>query len=185
MCMKGSCRKTIGNNQIPNEQPAFGCEPDFVSRSQSLAHKLFSLCFYKGPICEPLGTLWKRYFLITSECFSLFSTMRTHAQECIRWSKYTTARSANVFHQQIAWRVSLNRNRLFKEITKIGVIAQYWPLFDFVYFCGCYIDWSIDNSPKCSFYPAIHFSKFSRESGCGLNPSSPHVIFRNQLARPF
>ena len=24
------------------------------------------------------------------ECFSLFPTMRTHAQGCIRWSKYTT-----------------------------------------------------------------------------------------------
>ena len=32
----------------------------------------------------------KKYVFIILDRFLLFSTMRTHAQSCIRWSKYTT-----------------------------------------------------------------------------------------------
>ena len=38
-----------------------------------------------------LWAWWIRYFFIIFESFSLFSTMRSHAQVCIGWSKYTTS----------------------------------------------------------------------------------------------
>ena len=38
-----------------------------------------------------LYSWWKRYFFMIFKCFWSFSTMQTHAQACICWSKYTTA----------------------------------------------------------------------------------------------
>ena len=37
-----------------------------------------------------MAAILKSTFLIIFKHFILFSTMQTHAQECIRWSKYTT-----------------------------------------------------------------------------------------------
>ena len=77
--------------KIPNEQPAFGCQPAFGSHSQSLTNKLFSSFFFvRLTWASCMCAWWKRYFFIIFQCLSLFLTMQTHAQACIRWSKYTT-----------------------------------------------------------------------------------------------
>ena len=44
----------------------------------------------------------KKILFIIFECFSLFSTMQTHVQACIRWSKYTTEGGS-----QISFRLAL------------------------------------------------------------------------------
>ena len=45
----------------------------------------------KKKVCEPLWCMMKKvHFLLIFKCFWSFSTMQTHTQACIRWSKYTT-----------------------------------------------------------------------------------------------
>ena len=50
----------------------------------------FSPCFYVSLTWASCAYDEKSTFLIIFKCFSLFSTMWTHAQACICWSKYTT-----------------------------------------------------------------------------------------------
>ena len=50
MHMRRPCKKRTKNNKIPNEQPAFGCQPAFGSHSQSLTNKLFSSFFFMSLI---------------------------------------------------------------------------------------------------------------------------------------
>ena len=78
------------NNKIPNEQPAFRCQPAFGSHSQSLTNKLFSLFFFMRPTWASRAHDEKGTFFIIFRCFLSFSTIRMHAQACIGWSKYTT-----------------------------------------------------------------------------------------------
>ena len=44
-------KKITKNFKIPNEQPAFRCQPDFGSHSQSLTNKLFSSFFFASLSC--------------------------------------------------------------------------------------------------------------------------------------
>ena len=61
-------------NKIPNEQPAFECQPAFGSHSQSLTNKLFSSFFFMSLS----HAWWKRYFFYDFRMFFIY------------WSKYTT-----------------------------------------------------------------------------------------------
>ena len=85
MHMRYSCRKTIKNNKNPNKQPtfrcqpAFRCQPDFGSHSQLLTNKLFSSFFFMRLTWASRAHDGKGTFFMIFECFSLFSTMRTHA----------------------------------------------------------------------------------------------------------
>ena len=90
--------------KIPNEQPAFGCQPAFGSHSQSLTNELFSSFFLmRLTWASCMCAWWKRYFFIIFQCLSLFLTMQTHAQACIRWSKYTTHFSSGPCCQFLYW----------------------------------------------------------------------------------
>ena len=72
------------------EQPAFGCQPAIESHSQLLTNKLFSSFFFVSLLWASRVHDEKDTFFMIVKCFWLFSTMRTHAQACIHWSKYTT-----------------------------------------------------------------------------------------------
>ena len=50
----------------------------------------FFFIFHWEPLVSLSCAWWKGTFLLIFECFWSFSAMRTHAQACIRWSKYTT-----------------------------------------------------------------------------------------------
>ena len=74
-----SCRK---NNKIPNEQPAFGCQPAFDSLSQLLTWLTYNffLRFSSWALHEPLIHMMKKVL------FSWFLNVCA----CVRWSKFTT-----------------------------------------------------------------------------------------------
>ena len=79
--MHCACRKKYKNKKIPNEQPAFSCQPAFVSHSQSLTKKLFSLFFFVSLSCASR----KRYF------FHLFFIFFCHFRPCKRMRKHVFA----------------------------------------------------------------------------------------------
>ena len=95
--MNASCtwdthvQKRTKNNKIPNEQPAFGCQPALGSHSQSLTNKLFSSFIFVSFMWASHVHDEKGTFLLIFECFLSFSTMQTHVQACVCWSKYTTS----------------------------------------------------------------------------------------------
>ena len=88
--MHCSSRKKYKNTKIPNEQQSFKVSTSFWESLPITDQQTFFFIF----LCKPLVCLscawWKRYYLLIFKCFWLFLTMRTHAQACIRWSKYTT-----------------------------------------------------------------------------------------------
>ena len=47
-------------------------------------------CTSWAPLVRLSCAWWKSYFLYIFKCFWSFLTMQTHAQACVRWSKYTT-----------------------------------------------------------------------------------------------
>ena len=73
----------------------------------------------------------KSMFLIILEPFLSFSTMQTHAQAFICWSKYTTTYRTGVFE-----RINLNRQYKCSKFKvqglrfKIFYADMMWPLFD-------------------------------------------------------
>ena len=80
------------------------CQPAFGSHSQSLTNELFSSFFLmRLTWASCMCAWWKRYFFIIFQCLSLFLTMQTHAQACIRWSKYTTHFSSGPCCQFLYW----------------------------------------------------------------------------------
>ena len=62
-------------NKNPNEQPAFRCQPDFGSHSQSLTNKLFS-SVSSCALHEPL------VHMMVKVLFSSFLNVFDHAYEC-------------------------------------------------------------------------------------------------------
>ena len=77
MNIRRSSRKTK-KNEIPKEQPAFGCQPAFGSHSESLTNKLFSVFLHASHMSLSCAW-WKRYFF---QHFTMFFI--------VCWSKYTT-----------------------------------------------------------------------------------------------
>ena len=79
--MRCSCRKKYKNNKIPNEQPAFRCQPAFGSHSQLLTNKLFSSFFFISLSCashahDEKGTFYS--FLNVFDHFRPCECMRKH-----------------------------------------------------------------------------------------------------------
>ena len=68
-------KKITKNFKIPNEQPAFRCQPDFGSHSQSLTNKLFS-SVSSCALHEPL------VHMMVKVLFSSFLNVFDHAYEC-------------------------------------------------------------------------------------------------------
>ena len=65
-------------NKIPNEQPAFKCQPAFGSHSQLLTNNFFFIfphAFYMSLLC----TRWKRYFF---HHFRMFFIVFNHVNAC-------------------------------------------------------------------------------------------------------
>ena len=69
------CTKKLKFNKIPNEQPAFRCQPAFWSHSQSLTNKLFSSFFFVSLSYASRAHDEKRTFFIIFKCFLSFWTM--------------------------------------------------------------------------------------------------------------
>ena len=57
---------------------------------------LFSSFFFMRLTWASCAHNEKGTFFIIFECFLSFSTMRTHAQACVRWSKYTTLHTVTI-----------------------------------------------------------------------------------------
>ena len=80
MHMRGSCKTHVEKwrkkfNKIPNEQPAFRCQPAFRSYSQSLTNKLFSSFFF-------MSLTWASHvhnFLMFFIVFDHGNALRKHA----------------------------------------------------------------------------------------------------------
>ena len=84
MHMKRPCRKK--NSKWVT---SFWVSTSFGSNSQSQTNKKFSSFFFVSLLCATCVHDENVTFFIIFECFLLFLTMRTHAQACILWSKYT------------------------------------------------------------------------------------------------
>ena len=54
---------------------------------------LFLIVFFSRAFHEPLVHMMKKVLFMFFKCFPSILTMRTHAQACVCWSKYTTAMS--------------------------------------------------------------------------------------------
>ena len=94
--------KTSENdNKIPNEQPAFGCQPAFGSHSQSLTNNIFSSFFFiflpysSCALHEPLVRMMEKIL------FSLFSNVFDRFQPCQRMRKHVFA--GRITQQWLPW----------------------------------------------------------------------------------
>ena len=75
----------VKNNKIPNEQPAFGCQPDFGSHSHLLTNKLFSSIFFTSltwAVCmnDEKGTFFMIFECILCSLVKIHNTYRLHRQ---------------------------------------------------------------------------------------------------------
>ena len=106
-CMIGLCWKKYKNNKIPNEQPAFRCQPAFRSHSQSLTNKLFSSFLF----VSLSYAWWKKYFFTH---FTMILIVFDHANAC------ASMRSLVEIHNTYFFGVKL----MFVGVVKFGQIQK-------------------------------------------------------------
>ena len=118
--------KRTKHNKIPNEQPGFGCQPAFRSHSQLLTNKLFSLFFIESLSWASRVHDKKGTFLLIFECFRSFSTIRTHAQACLRWSKYTTHQYEQFNLSNFIVDMHARTAQMHERLSALTVQSLYW-----------------------------------------------------------
>ena len=90
MYTRGSCNAHEEKQENSKWATSFWVSTSFRESLPIADQQSFFFIFLHVSYMSLSCTWWKRYFFIIFKCVLSFSTMRTRAQACAGWSKYTT-----------------------------------------------------------------------------------------------